>query len=432
MGAAVNKETSDRDVVERLVVSAEYQKLLKREPVFDLFSVVGRLRKENASSRALAYLLDSNEDHGLGALFFNMLLQQISREAGEHDVSPVLQALLHTKGVETNCTTEWSTRAGRRVDILARVFDSQRTVVGVLGIENKHKAEEQEEQVGDYQKELADCFPGDIPRLMLFLSPGGRRSQTARHCKECPHVEVSYLAVVAALRACCAHLLGPLAVFVTSLANHLETELENGGEMNSEVKALVRDLYKDPNHRKAIRLLLTHLPTFATILPRIEQRVFDEAITDAKFKTYTHPKKRIDRLQEVYFDATDLRPLTKRHGFFFYYVLQPDHKEIGWRMPSLGDRLFIQLLAWCKEPAAKEAVKRLMLSKVLPPTKDPPRAFENKWFPVWSAGTHTLRDFDTEDVLGCSQRLIEAIRSTYPAVKAALEQEYGTDRIVSH
>ena len=429
MGTDANRDSSDRDVVERLIGSAEYQQLLKREPMFDLFSVVGRLT-ENASSRALAYLLDSNQDHGLGTLFFETLLQQIASGAGEHAVSSILQTLLHVKDVEINCTTEWSTRKGRRVDILARVFDPQRTVVGVLGIENKHGAEEQEGQVGDYQEELALCFPGDIPRLMLFLSPGGRHSRTARHSKACPHIEASYLVVAAALRSCSARLQGPLAVFVSSLANHLETELENGGEMNSDVKALVHSLYKNPDHRKAIRLLLTHLPTFGAILPRIEQRVFGD-IADVKFRRTTYPKRRIDRVQEVYFEPTELRPLTKRHGVTFYYVLQPDHKEIGWRAPSLGDRLFIQLLAWCKEPAAKEAVKRLKLLKLLPPSKDPPRAFENKWFPIWSAGTHTLRDFDSDDVLGCSQGLIEAIRSTYPTVKAVLEQEHGTDRIGS-
>ena len=420
----------EQEVLERLIGSAEYQQLLKRETAFDLFSIVGRLT-ENASSRALAYLLDSNQDHGLGTLFFQTLLQQLSHYAGDNNVSPVLQTMLNLKSHQINCTTEWSTRDGRRVDILARVFDHQRVVAGVLGIENKHWAEEQEEQVGDYQKELALCFPGDIPRLLLFLSPGGRRSQTARQNKDCPHVEASYAALVPALRSCGARLQGPLAVFVSSLANHFEMELENGGEMNRDVKALVHSLYKDPDHRKAIRLLLAHLPTFGTILPRIEQRVFGENITEVKFKSYTYPKRRIDRLQEVYFDPTELRPLTKPHGFTLYYVLQPDHKEIGWRVPNLGDRLFIQLLAWCKEPAAKESVKRLKLSKELPPAKEPPRAFENKWFPIWSAGTHTLRDFDAEDVLGCSQRLIDAVRSTYPKVRAVLEQEYGPGRSVS-
>jgi len=413
-------------LVEDLVASDEYQQLLHRESPFDLFRILGTL-SENASSRALAFLLDSSEDHGLGTAFFDTLLQTVYRDTKGSATGLTLRRLLGMKGTETSATTEWSTTKGRRIDIVVRVSDQAGEICAVLGIENKHWAEEQDDQVADYQAELIDRFPGDIQRLLLFLSPGGRPSRTAKHADDCPHIECSYMSVVDSLRACSEHTKGPLQVFLISLANHLESELEGGAEMNSDVKSLVRTLYKDQNHRRAIRLIMESLPTFGAILPRTSDRVFAalEDVSDEEFSLDTYPKKQVDRLQEIYLMPEGLRKLTKPHGFTFYYILHRDHKNCGWGMPDLGDRVLVQLAAWCKSQQGKDAVTQLNLPKLLPPSQDALQPFE-KWLPVWVPGTYSLQDFDAQDVQGCSQLLIDAITTTYPILRKALEQQYGT------
>jgi hypothetical protein len=109
------------------------------------------------------------------------------------------------------------------------------------------------------------------------------------------------------------------------------------------------------------------------------------------------------------------------------HVLHLDYREFGWRLPGLGDQMFVQLAAWCKTPAAKQAARRLKQPRVLPAAKAPLYAFE-KWEPIWSAGSYTLRDFGEQDVQGCSRLLIAAINATYSGVKAAVEREYGAGR----
>lgn len=89
--------------------------------------------------------------------------------------------------------------------------------------------------------------------------------------------------------------------------------------------------------------------------------------------------------------------------------------------------MFVQLAAWCKTPAAKQAVRRLKRPGVLPAAKGLLYAFD-KWDPIWSAGSYTLRDFGEQDVDGCSRLLIDAIGATYSAVKAAVKREYGAGR----
>ncbi|MCY2987238.1 MAG: PD-(D/E)XK nuclease family protein [Planctomycetota bacterium] len=416
--------------VEQLIGSEPYQQLLTRKPPFDLFRIVGKLT-ENPSSRALAYLLDSSRDHGLGTLFFEALIREILSDAKDEDVRSLLQRFLDVKGTETECRTEWCTDERRRVDVLVRVLDRHRLPAGVLGIENKHlTSDEQDKQIADYQRALVQCFPENIPRLLIFLTPGARRSRTAEEVGGCPHIGCSYRTVSAALRSCVSRLHGPVAVFVSSLADHLVSRLESGAEMDNDVKAVVRDLYKNPNHRRVIRLIQKHMPYFGTLLPWIEQRVLTEEVSDIPFAVYIWPKEKDRRhLQQVYFEPTELRPWTRPHGFRLYYVLHADHKALDWHTPDLGDRVFVQLLASCKKPTGRQAVKRMKLADVFPSSVGL-RALEKKWYPLWSAGTYTLQDFDTDDVQGCSRLLIDAIRSTYPIIKTTLEQRCRPDRSI--
>ncbi len=417
------------ELLERLIHSLAYQELLQHETAFDLFVILGKLRlSENASSRVLAYLLDSTQDHGLGTRFFETLLRLLASTREDDYAAPVIRRLLAAAPVDINCTTEWSTRGRRRLDILAHLVESQHMTAGLIGIENKHLAEEQEMQVSDYQRELVERFPGDVPRLLLFLAPGARRCRTAIYCPECPHVEVSYRETAAAIRSCCSDVSGPLAVFVASLANHFEHTLERGGEMNREVIALVHSLYKDPDHRRAIRLIKKHLPNFGNLLPRIQQQVFKERFPSLSFACYTYPTRIRAKLQQAWFEPTELRPLTKPHGFVLYYVLHADHKAIDWGVPDADDEVYVQLLASCKKAVGRDAVKSLGLSSMLPPSRVGLQRFEQKWFPIWSAGKYRLSDLDTLDVDGCSRLLIDAIDATYSGVKAAVEREYGAGR----
>ena len=179
MATESGESAAERRVIERLIQADPYQQLLKRTPVFHS---VPAPRADSRKTRRLvpwAYLLDSSEDHGLRTLFLETLLQRISLESGECRTLADLQRLLQEPGLRLSRTTEWSTGKQRRLDILVRLFNSQRDLIGVLGIENKHWSDQQDAQVSDYQCELTERFPGNIPRLLVFLTPAcaalGRR-----------------------------------------------------------------------------------------------------------------------------------------------------------------------------------------------------------------------------------------------------------------
>ena len=154
--------------------------------VFEYFNV-----HETDLSRIFADLLDPVGRHGQGDLFLRLFLVGIQRSLDEtlrreFPLSDIHQAKVHL---------EYSTDKMRRIDIVLEMPNNH-----WIGIENKPRAEEQEDQVKDYLKFLQNKVrqSGDGTAWILFWSGNGKPPTTLpddtegkKHCVTVPYQRTS-------------------------------------------------------------------------------------------------------------------------------------------------------------------------------------------------------------------------------------------------
>ncbi len=149
-----NVETLLPDVYRRIYTLRAAKKLVEDQlaPDFRIFDYMQN--NENGLSRCLADLLDPCGRHGQQSLFLRTLLEQTGvGDWIEASDCPLIK-------------TEKTTSKGRRIDIFME-FDN-----GVIGIENKPWAGDQDRQLSDYADWL-ESFPGKKHWTLIFLSNRG-------------------------------------------------------------------------------------------------------------------------------------------------------------------------------------------------------------------------------------------------------------------
>ena len=127
----------------------------------NLFDVLKVSKKEIYHSNMLAWLLDPNENHGLGEAFLKGILQKLveNDEEGKYDVFDILLSDLHSFSVYR----EW-----KRIDILLVSTEEKM----LFAIENKVGSHEHDNQLDRYRDTLEKDYP-EYKRFYLFLTPGG-------------------------------------------------------------------------------------------------------------------------------------------------------------------------------------------------------------------------------------------------------------------
>ncbi len=414
--------------IEGLVADPRYLQLTQLKPSFDLFDFLGSLN-ENASSRALAFLLDSGSDHGLAACFYNALLRHVFREGQENSPRLSLKRLLGLHADTTEVITEWSTDAGRRLDLLVRGYSSDGRLKAVLGIENKHWAAEQEKQVADYQQALCCRFPGDIPRLLLFLAPSLREAKSGADIEGCPWVSCSYTAISDALREVEAQSSGNIRLLISSLITHFDKSLRGNRIMNDEAAKLVHELYRNADHRAAIKHIIANVPS----LVAIARPVLDSVHRSLKqlggpcsaetFEEGFYPKNQVN-LKEIKLRPSSLKDITSHHQFTFTYILYPAEGQSS-NVVDLGDWVRVQLYARCHKDTGRTHVQRLGLRDKFAKSSPAEPTSSGDWEAIWSAAPYQLQDFGDLDIRNCAGLIVEAIQATLPTLTKIIHDEFG-------
>jgi hypothetical protein len=253
-----------------LLDSAEFAQLRSfrtPSPGFDVFDAANLHLGENRSSWILARLCETGGRHGLGRRFLDAWFEMIDGQCGTDFPLAGLEWHHSEAGVE------WGTSTNRRVDILVRLLDADRQVVGILGVENKHWALEQEDQVGHYQREIAEAFPG-VPSCVLFLTPDGREPETKRKVDACPWIPASWRTALEAMRAVEPNADALVEAFLQSVRRILGEEMDYYDmlDSNRSLTPLVEELYRCPETRKAILLLEKLRPRPAKLLQEVKTR----------------------------------------------------------------------------------------------------------------------------------------------------------------
>ena len=128
---------------------------------FNIFEAIGHTRREARHSDFLAFLLDPNQTHGLGAeflsRFFLNALKQMQRES--RPLSLVDAALMNFEGC-------FVARERHNIDVLC--IDEAKQFL--LAIENKIDSGEHSDQLERYRTDLEYRYP-KFHRVLVYLTP---------------------------------------------------------------------------------------------------------------------------------------------------------------------------------------------------------------------------------------------------------------------
>ena len=130
---------------------------------FNMFDVLKISRTEIRHSNMLGWLLNPNENHGMGDVFLKGILQRLveNDSEGRYDVFHVLLMDFYTFSV----MREW-----KNIDILL-ISTEEKTVIA---IENKIGSHEHSNQLNRYRNILEKEYP-DYNRMLVFLTPDGEK-----------------------------------------------------------------------------------------------------------------------------------------------------------------------------------------------------------------------------------------------------------------
>ena len=136
---------------------------------FNLFDVLRISRTEIRHSNMLAWLLNANENHGMGDAYVKALTQRLvaNESTGRYDVFHLALMDFYSFTVQR----EWN-----NIDILL-VSNEEKTLIA---FENKVGSHEHGDQLNRYRKILEKAYP-DYCRIYLYLTPDGELPSDEEH-----------------------------------------------------------------------------------------------------------------------------------------------------------------------------------------------------------------------------------------------------------
>ena len=219
----------------------ELERLEQLLTQFNLFEAIGVVRQETRHSNFLAFLLDPRQNHGLGTIFLQELLQAVLLETEtESAISPAdLTSLNLSQAVVER---EW-----RNIDILV-VDEANR--FGVI-IENKIDSGERSDQLKRYYDSFQSYYPGYKVIALYLTLDGDAPSFDIYHA-------VSYQIVCEIVEKIAAEHRSHLNGDVVMVLEHYAQMLRRHILSESVVADLCRSIYS--KHKLALDLIFEHRP----------------------------------------------------------------------------------------------------------------------------------------------------------------------------
>ena len=158
------KELTNEEALQNLLLDIGcLDELLPWTGKFNMFDVLKISRTEIRHSNMLGWLMNPNENHGMGDVFLKGILQRLveNDSDGRYDVFNVLLMDFYTFSV----MREW-----KNIDILLTSTEEKT----VIAIENKVGSHEHSNQLNRYRNILEKEYP-DYNRMLVFLTPDGEK-----------------------------------------------------------------------------------------------------------------------------------------------------------------------------------------------------------------------------------------------------------------
>ena len=216
---------------------------------FNIFEAIGVVRQELRHSDFLAFLLDPQENHGLGDAFIKRLLQQVlmllqqvlmSTPDVSAPVTPIELSLWDLGRMEVQ--REWN-----YIDIF--LLDEQNRLAII--IENKVDTGEHSDQLQRYYEIVQQHYLG-YKTIGLYLTPTGDEPSHEAY------LPLSYGLVCEVLDGIADSQLSVLNTDLQTLITHYTGMLRRHIVGDSEIARLSRQIYR--KHQRAIDLIYEHRP----------------------------------------------------------------------------------------------------------------------------------------------------------------------------
>lgn len=261
---------ADKKALEAFLLdNPELEKLEALLDEFNIFEAVGAVRQEMRHSDFLAFLLNPQQQHGLGATFARQLLLTAVRESEQNvAVTAVDLALCDLDDLEVR--REW-----QQIDIL--LLDETNSLAVI--VENKVSSSEHSQQLGRYWRTVQQYFPGRHI-VGLFLTPDGIEPSDDRY------LPIDYGLVHTLTTELIETRASIIGNDVQTLMRHYAQMLRRHIMPDSDIAMLAQRIYK--KHQRALDLIFEHRPDLQSELADFLQTMIQETpdmILDHSTKT---------------------------------------------------------------------------------------------------------------------------------------------------
>lgn len=278
---------------------------------FNLFDILKITRVEIRHSNVLSWLLNPNENHGLGESVIRGFIQYVVTSFS--DDSDIFATLL------MDCHDFIIQREWHNIDLLA-VSASEKFI---LCIENKIDSGEHDNQLNRYRKIVEDTYP-DFRRMYIFLSPEGVESSDPDNWCSMGYQDVIHIVDNSRKKV---KLLPEAELLIQNYIDTIRRDIV-GDEKLAQICA---EIYA--KHQKALDLIFENRPDRASDLAAIilawakEKTVSGEieVVPDKCSKSYVRFKTQF--MSELLPNSADSLSGWGTPNYYFYEIRNNEGKE---------------------------------------------------------------------------------------------------------
>ncbi len=278
---------------------------------FNLFDILKITRTEIRHSNMLSWLLNLNENHGLGDSIIRGFVQYVTTTFPEN--TDVFNTLL-MEYYDFSIQREW-----HNIDILA-VSTKEKFL---LCIENKIDSGEHDNQLKRYRKTVEDTYP-DYNKMYIYLSPEGLEASEPNYWCSMSYQDV--LAIVDNARKK-VKLLPEAELLIDNYVQTIRRDIV-GDERLAQICA---EIYA--KHHKALDLVFENRPDRASDIAKIikewaiekTEKGEMEVVLDKCSKSYIRFKTNI--MSEIMPDSEEMNSGWNTKNHYFYEIRNIEGKE---------------------------------------------------------------------------------------------------------
>lgn len=279
---------------------------------FNVFDVLKISRAEIRHSNVLAWMMNPNENHGLGDSVLRGFIQYVVTSFPDN--SDVFSTLL------MDCYNFSIYREWHNIDILA-VSENEHFL---LCIENKIDTGEHDDQLNRYRNLVEKDYP-DYKKMYVYLSPeGDTSSDPTRWCS------MSYKDVLNIIESAC-NRKKPMPEATLLIENYIDT-IRRDIVGDEELSRICAEIYA--KHQKALDLIFENRPNISSMVNETIQRWLEEknANGQIQYRSENNTKKtyrfKTNAMSEILPDANGSLSSWNTANFYFYELRNRDSKEI--------------------------------------------------------------------------------------------------------